>query len=103
MLFQVFAVPRVARDDNRPAVVIDAITVSRLYQRAMVHFKSGHLHAVLLIDDTVAYILGRRYCYSFHGILLVLVSDSIIVGLLVFEVLHIVHLTFLTDKRKRVR
>ena len=68
ILFKVFTVPRVARNDYRPPIVIDAVAVRRLYEIAVVDFKSSHFHAIGLIDDAVLGVLRRRYFYPFYRV-----------------------------------
>src|SRR6516162_11436274 len=67
----------------------------------MIDLERGDRHAVLLIDDAVACIFGRRDRHAFHGILLVLVADTNVIGVCALEVLHQRHGLLRPDDAER--
>src|SRR5262249_56314655 len=101
MLLEVLAVARIAGQDDRASLVVDAIAVGRLDQSAVVDFKRGDPYAVLVVDDAVACIFGRRDRYAFHGIFLVRVADTNIVGIGALEILHQRHGALRPDDAER--
>ena len=79
---------RHARYDYRPPIVIDAVAVRRLYEIAVVDFKSSHFHAIGIIDDAVLCVLRRRYFYPFYRVFFVSQADTNIIAICGFEILH---------------
>src|SRR5262249_39410945 len=102
MLFQVFAVLRIARDDDRPSVVVHAIAVGGLDQIAVVHLERRHFHAVPVIDHPVIGVVRRRNGHAFHRVFLVGIADADIVRIGAFEVLHQRHGAGRPDDAERV-
>src|SRR5438874_2829910 len=79
---------RIARDHNRPALVIDTVAVGGLDLVAVVDLESGDTNAVLFVDDTLRRKLVGDYLDAFGRIMFVGCAGADVGRVSPFQVRH---------------